>query len=729
MPFEQAFRLSSLLLAATAFVGLVLARSVPVWLALIGGTILILSLLQTWTFSLVRRSSRQVAISSGLGNLLLIGVFVLFLIDLVVISRELLPAGIHFLVMLLGIKLISLDQRRDFRHLYAISLMAILACAALTTDAWYIPIFLLYLLAAVWTLLLYHLTSDPAPYTSQAKSQNGQPRPAPQMGITSRFFWLTNGIAIVTVGLTLTVFFLLPRIGAGMLQKSRGEGLRTTGFSERVDLGMIGSVKQDPQVVMRVELPDLFAGGMDGLYLRGVAYDRYTSRSWSTSNLRRRSLGAFGDGAFVVRANGSRAPEGVFTPIQQDILLEALDTSVLFAVPFAEYVSGDFAGVQSDSMTALYLPSPTSSRIRYTVISRRYEIAQSERTASALDYPRSVLDRYLQLPELSERVVELSHQVVRQAATPYDRIMAIQQHLLRNYQYSLDVETTTSLHPLEDFLLTRKTGYCEHYATAMVIMLRAVGIPARLVTGFLATEWNEFGGYFTVRQQDAHAWVEVYFPRSGWITFDPTPAMGASPSRSSWNAFYRVSESLRLYWDRLFIRYSSRDQLAVIHGIRDGSDAVRDRFSQWISAVKGSALHAFSVLAQFARSATAGLSGVLGVLAVLGVLTLVVLVQKQMWPTNSPQHLAQQRQLQITRLYRTMLQTVAKTGLTKSPAATPAEFAGLVVRQWTAAGAMVIGVTDLYCRGRFSGMSLTAEELSRAEHQVRSLQQLSRTTV
>src|SRR3989454_389608 len=101
---------------------------------------------------------------------------------------------------------------------------------------------------------------------------------------------------------------------------------------------------------------------------------------------------------------------------------------------------------------------------------------------------------------------------------------------------SLDVGTTMSADPVDDFLFTRKTGYCEHYATAMVVLLRALGIPARLVTGFLPGVWNDFGNYYTIRQQDAHAWVEVYFPLSGWVTFAPTPSVPAAvPSWVWWN--------------------------------------------------------------------------------------------------------------------------------------------------------------------------------------------------
>src|SRR5215470_1755186 len=160
MPFNQALTLSSVLLAAIAFSGLALAQSVPLWLALPTAIALIISLLDAGGVLFVRRAIAQTTVSPTLWKVVLIGAFVMLLIDLTVVSRDLLPAGIHFLVILLGIKLLTLQQRRDYRHIYAVSLMAILASAALTTDAWFVPIFLLYLLMAVWTLLLYHLTQE-----------------------------------------------------------------------------------------------------------------------------------------------------------------------------------------------------------------------------------------------------------------------------------------------------------------------------------------------------------------------------------------------------------------------------------------------------------------------------------------------------------------------------------------------------------------------------------------
>lgn len=725
MPFDQAFALSSILLATIAFSGLVFAQSVPLWLALPTAITLILSLLHAGRVPLVRRGIAQVSVSPTLWNVLLIGAFVVFLIDLTVISRDLLPAGIHFLVMLLGIKLFTLKQRHDYRHLYAISLMAILASAALTTDAWYFPVFLLYLLAAVWTLLLYHLTQEtgePPDFVTPTNTATGHATFPSR--ITHRFFWLTNGSAILTVALTLAIFFVIPRIGAGVLQKTSGEALRTSGFSDRVDLGTIGSVKQDPQIVMRVELPDQPLVEKDHLYLRGLAYDQYNGRSWSHSGTRRRSLSLVADGTFLVRSAGSRVPGSLSVPIRQDILLETLDTAVLFAAPFAELVSGEFLTVQADAMTGLHLPSPPASRIRYSVTSQIPQLVADERTASVLNYPDAVRIRYLQVPEGSQQVADLAHRVIQQAMTPFEQTLAIQQHLLENYRYSLETDTATLSHPLEEFLFTRKTGYCEHYATAMVVMLRTIGIPARLVTGFLATEWNEYGGYFTVRQRDAHAWVEVYFPHSGWITMDPTPSVNAEGATTRWESVRRFGESLRLQWDRLFVRYSAKDQLAVVYGVREGSDALRERVSRWVSSLNVSIRQFLSPLTRRTQTFFPDMLGLITGVTVIGLALLLLILRDRigLWatthlPTSHPQ-------LAIVQLYARMLRTAERHGLSKPPTATASEFARLVEEKWKEAGPIIADVTNLYHQGRFSRTPLSQNELFRAAEQVGRLQSL-----
>jgi hypothetical protein len=260
----------------------------------------------------------------------------------------------------------------------------------------------------------------------------------------------------------------------------------------------------------------------------------------------------------------------------------------------------------------------------------------------------------------------------------------------------------------------------------MVVMLRTIGIPARLVTGFLATEWNEYGGYFTVRQRDAHAWVEVYFPRSGWITMDPTPTVIAAVAPSRWEPLSRFGESIRLQWDRLFIHYSAKDQLAVVHGVRESSDVMREKGSRWISALNAPIGQIVKRLTEMARTFQPGLPEFVagGIVVGLALFFLMLRDRIALWATT---HLpTSHAQLAIVQLYTRMLRTVERHGVSKPPSVTASEFAKLVEREWKAAAPIVATVTALYHQGRFSRTPLTPGELSRAAEQVGQLQSLTR---
>jgi transglutaminase-like putative cysteine protease len=395
--------------------------------------------------------------------------------------------------------------------------------------------------------------------------------------------------------------------------------------------------------------------------------------------------------------------------MRQEVLIEALDTTVLFGASFVESVKGSFVVVQMDGMWGLYLPFPSSARFQYSVRSIPGRLREDDRAATSFIYPVFIREHYLQLPDTSSRVAALAREVTSAASTPYGRARAIEQHLRRSYQYSLDVGTTASADPVEDFLFARKTGYCEHYATAMVVMLRTLGIPSRLVTGFLPGAWNDFGNYYTIRQQDAHAWVEVYFPRSGWVTFDPTPSVpAAAPSLVWWN-IDKIVDSIRLRWDRYVVQYSFRDQMAVAKSLRDQSERVRSEVSDFVSTVTRGLASARAWLVELAR--VRGWTLAIGLAAgafVIGMVLAVILRgqgrrQRQLDPRTP-------RQVAASQLYSRMLRILKARGLQKSPGATPLEFARQVAREWRDAAPFVRPLTDLYCQVRFGQASLSSAE-------------------
>ena len=159
---ERAVHVSSIMLAAAGFSGLVLTGQMPLGLVLLGSAAIVLSLVHGSGPAQAAGASPArflFTLSRKAWNWLMTVAFLGFLADLFWISQDLLPAGIHFLILLMVNKLFTLEQRKDFLHLYAISLLELLAAAALTVELWYGAIFAMYLLAAIWTLLLYHLSN------------------------------------------------------------------------------------------------------------------------------------------------------------------------------------------------------------------------------------------------------------------------------------------------------------------------------------------------------------------------------------------------------------------------------------------------------------------------------------------------------------------------------------------------------------------------------------------
>ena len=696
-------------MAVSGFGGLALTGSLPLALVVVGATALALSLVR------LRASNKDQAtltLSQEAWNVLLIAVFFVFVIDLLWISRDLLHALVHFLVLLMVIKLFNLRDRSDFLHLYGLSQMALLATAVLTVELWYAAVFVVYLLAAIWTMLLYHLKSE-AQEASSERKDDGLPDDSGGKGlITARFFWTTNGIALGAFVVTLAIFFVTPRIGAGFFKKNQAEVIRTTGFSDRVDLGVIGAVKQDFSVVMRVEFPDEKGPLTERFYFRGAAYDRYNGHSWGNTLSQRRDLLMVSDRTFHI---GSDSPVRRAGPgLHQVIVVEALDTAALFGVSFVESVKGHFRFLQADGMDNLFLPYPPASRFQYTARSRPRHLLRTDRLGTSFTYPASVRQRFLQLPPMSPRVAALAREITREATSPFRMVTAVERHLRGSYRYSLDVGMVVSKNPVEDFLFTRKTGYCEHYATAMVVMLRTLGIPARLATGFLPGEWNEFGQYYTVRQRDAHAWVEVYFPRSGWVTFDPTPSSLVVASNPLWSRIEQVIDSMRLKWDRFVIQYSFRDQIAVVRDIRERGDRVRSQISGWWAAFSTWVEHLYQQVTASLRPWLFPMVGLLVVSLVLIGVLLAVRYRRNPWMSRWQSDGYTAEQVRVMRLYTRMLGLLDARGIGKHASATALEYAAFIAREWSDASHFVTPLTELYCQVRFGRAPFSREDLVRA---------------
>ncbi|MBA5869921.1 MAG: DUF4129 domain-containing protein, partial [Nitrospira sp. CR2.1] len=256
-----------------------------------------------------------------------------------------------------------------------------------------------------------------------------------------------------------------------------------------------------------------------------------------------------------------------------------------------------------------------------------------------------------------------------------------------------------------------------------VVLLRTVGIPARLVTGFLATEWNEFGGYYTVRQRDAHAWVEVYFPQSGWITMDPTPPAPSAMGSTWWLSATSAMDSMRLKWDRLFVHYSAHDQFTVVQGIRESGEAVRVGLSETMSALSAQAV-ALTGRLMTALTPTGIPHHAASLLLLIAAAYLSITLLRRCRNRRVQQSSFSAHQQTVILLYTDMIHYCARQGITKPASATPQEFLHKIRERWSEAWPIIDSVTQLYARVRFGQAPLTVDEVTTAEHNVRRLRAL-----
>lgn len=178
-----------------------------------------------------------------------------------------------------------------------------------------------------------------------------------------------------------------------------------------------------------------------------------------------------------------------------------------------------------DKNHALRAPAVLWNGTVYTVISRVPEFNPQILLHAVASCTSSVYEAYCDLKNVPPSVQHLARTITADAPTPYERALRLIQYLTKNYEYDLNTPPAPKgKNVVEYFLFHSRRGYCEHFATAFTLMARSVGIPSRLVTGFVPGSYNPITGYFEIYGSDAHAWTELYFSPIGWLTFDATPA-------------------------------------------------------------------------------------------------------------------------------------------------------------------------------------------------------------
>ena len=306
-------------------------------------------------------------------------------------------------------------------------------------------------------------------------------------------------------------------IPPSQMEKSHFGDLRQGGLPRSHLLG--SGPELSKHVVMLISTgqfaPNLPEGIVDvpRYYWRSISYDVYTGRGWKTGT-----------------------PETVDYQANVTLTVPALaaqhemrqDVRIIGDVGGLLHAAGTLSSVDKDYTVAWRSPEDmfgaTLESTNYRAVSLVSVATEEQLRAAGSDYPEWVRARYLPLPDtVSDRVLGLARDLTATEPTPYDRAVAIETYL-RGYPYTLDVPLPPpDVTDIADyFLFELREGYCDYYATSMVVLARAAGLPARLTMGYASGTYDFYDAVYRVTEADAHAWVEIYFPDYGWINFEPT---------------------------------------------------------------------------------------------------------------------------------------------------------------------------------------------------------------
>lgn len=665
---DKAFELSLVLTILSAHISLILTGEFHPAHALA----ILLSLLAGAAFF-----DRMVSVPALVWNCLLVLVLFLSLVAALVPPRDFESYfhGIsYFLVYVSSIRYLTRKTERDDLVLLLLCLLEVCAASIMTISLAFLGTLFMFVGCMVGSLMLLALRHEVSILALHSERIEPGDRYEPGVPVSEKkrpfttmiprkifAFSFLSALAIFVLG--FGVFFVIPRISRSFFTWRTGIHSRVPGFSETVELGSVGMTKRRHTLVMRVKV----GGGSYGpgpLYLRGNALDNYDGRRWSdTLGVKSFSYYRYQDTVALDKMQSLKKS------VKQEIIMEPTDGSLLFAIPMIKAVSAPFryqaVSRYINGYIGFSLGSPIYDRVIYNAWSIPPEnidlVCERDRDPEDDELPKLFRNAYLQMPPGTQRIERLAKSVAGDRASPCEQVRRINDYLMENYTYDLDTPSDQADDPVSDFLFESRRGYCQHFATAAAMMLRGVGIPCRVAAGYLGGEINPIEGYYRIRENDAHTWVEVYLPAGGWMILDPTP-----PGPLEKPPWFQVKwlrdifDSARYRWDVYVVDLTWRDQVAMASGMRRRGAMAGRRLS--LLPARMSAL---------IRSLVRGRTSL--TIIVLALAALYLLWLRPRW--SGAESRAKSRVTRLKKEYLRLLKMVEKKGVRRSASETPLELA------------------------------------------------------
>lgn len=519
----QLYKILTAILACTGCVGLVISGEISLFMSITWA-----GLIPGYYRFLKGMPSAPQWVIGGCSVLALL----VFFLDSIFISSDYFIAVAHLTITFQAIKSFDLKEPWDHLQVYFMALLQLIIASEIIYSVIFGFLFVLFLVVFVTAIVFAHFMKEGAIVRVNLRKP-------------------IISISLLALIITVVFFVSIPRISSGIWSKGHAKKIKSVGFSEKVYLGSFGAFKLDPTVIMRIELDPMIPGPY---YWRGMTLDYFDGTSWISKLMKKRRSVKKIEGEFVIEPY----PE---SPVTQKIMLEPIDSDIIFGLNRVRSIKGTFRRLEKDFATSLFVWKKRSKRIQYNVKSDVHE------TIPVKSVDIRYRANYLHiLDSLRGRIKTLTDTILEEGTEPLSDLQksrGIESYLKNNYRYSLYVEKPgDNTNPIIYFLFQSKTGFCEHYATAMTLMLRSVGIPARVVTGFIGGELNTYGNYIIVRQSNAHSWVEAVIDGS-WRRFDPTPSVLVQPP----STFTLYMDMLGLMWNRYIIAYSLSDQKEIVQAV------------------------------------------------------------------------------------------------------------------------------------------------------------------
>ncbi len=621
----------------------------------------------------------DVQISGGLADILALSFIGFYPLDYLYISGAFLPATLHFIFFLLVCKVLTARSTRDFTYLKVLAALELLGAAILSTSLSFFAFLALFMLFSIGAF-----TSGEVRVSTlrQRSVVRGGLRAFPRrLGVLAVF--LFGGI----LAMTAAMFFVLPRTARAAFERLVPQRYHLPGFANEVTLGQLGEIKQSSAPVMHIH--KYVGEGQLDVRWRGAALTEFDGKRWFNNDEAGEDIRVKPDHSVTLKSEHRVRPG---ERLAYRVQMSEIAPETLFFAGTPQWISINTPALRIMRGGSVRVPS--GGGLRYNAVSVLEDESSTPRTPPD---PLSPFERddLLLLPEkLDVRIPRLAREVIEGAPTEDLKARAIERYLRRNYGYTLKLLPATVPDPLANFLFERRKGHCEYFASAMAVMLRSVGIPSRVVTGFASGVYNPLTGWQVVRSSDAHSWVEAWVAGHGWRTYDPTPPDPTAARDGFLSRAALFMDAAEQFWQDWILSYDLERQITLASRVQQSSRGAKLR---WVEG-------AINWVTGAARS-SAGYAPAAAMAMFVAIVAVMLGPGASRWLRGAIRVRRLKRgegqASDATLLYQRMLAVLERRGIQKPPWLTPLEFARVLPA--TELAPLVDDLTSAYIEFRFGG--------------------------